>query len=69
MNCKENNQIAFSDVGVFTHGNEISCSLTHVKAQQQIVAEAALESREGTACFVQARRSTWHAFSPGLHPP
>lgn len=43
MNCKENNQIAFSDVGVLTHANEVSFSLTHARAHQQIVAETALE--------------------------
>ena len=44
MNCNENNQIAFSGIGVLTHANEISFSLTHARAHQQIVAETALET-------------------------
>lgn len=31
MNCDENNQIAFSDVGLLTHVKEISFSLTHAR--------------------------------------
>jgi len=44
MNCNENNQIAFSDVGVLTHAKEINFSLTHARACQQTVVETALKT-------------------------
>lgn len=43
MNCNENKQIAFSDVGVLTRANVISFCLTHARAHQRVVAEAALD--------------------------
>lgn len=43
MNCNENKQIAFSNVGVLTRANAISFCLIHARARQQTVAEAALE--------------------------
>lgn len=52
MNCNENNQIAFSDVGVLTHASKISFSLSHARAHQQSVVETALKTagRELSEC-------------------
>lgn len=47
MNCNESNWIAFSDVGVFTHANEMSFSLIHARVYQHFVAVVALEIAGG----------------------